>query len=149
MTPTTSNDDTLALIGRLLMAYLFVPAGWAKIADFAGTVSYISAQNVPLPEVAAALSLAIELGLGLLLLVGWQTRWAALGLAIYVLVLTPIFHHYWNLPQAQQMVQKINFDKNAAIIGGLLFLVALGAGRWSLDARGGEVGERRFERGSA
>ena len=128
-----SLQDAFALVGRVLMAYLFVPAGWGKIAGFSGVTGYIASQGVPLPEVAAALAIAAELGLGLLLLVGWQARWAALGLAVFVAVITPIFHGYWAVPEAQQMMQKLAFDKNFAIVGGLLVLAALGGGRFSLD----------------
>ena len=128
-----SLQDTFALIGRVLLAYLFIPAGWGKIAGFSGVTGYIASQGVPLPEVAAALAIAAELGLGLLLLVGWQARWAALGLAVFVAVITPIFHGYWAVPAAQQMMQKLAFDKNFAIVGGLLVLAALGGGRFSLD----------------
>jgi putative oxidoreductase len=88
-----------------------------------------------LPEVAAAAAIAVELGLGLLLLFGWAARWAALGLAVFVFVITPIFHNYWAVPAAQQMAQHINFDKNLAIAGGLLVVFAFGPGRWSIDAR--------------
>jgi putative oxidoreductase len=130
---TTSVHDTMALIGRVLMAYLFIPAGWGKLVGFAGTVGYIASKGAPLPEVCAAIAVAAELGLGLLLLVGWQTRWAALGLAIFVAVITPIFHNYWSVPEAQQMMQRLNFNKNLATIGGLLMAAAFGAGRFSLD----------------
>ena len=68
---------------------------------------------------------------------GWRTRWAALGLAIFVAVITPMFHAYWSVPEAQQMMQKISFDKNVAIVGGLLLLVGFGAGRWSIDGKRG------------
>jgi putative oxidoreductase len=129
----TTFQDTLALVGRALIAWLFIPAGWGKIAGFSGVVGYISSKGVPLPEVAAAISIAAELGLGLLVLIGWQARWAALGLAIFVAVITPIFHGYWAMPEAQQMMQKQAFDKNLAIVGGLLLLTAFGAGRFSLD----------------
>ena len=134
----TSFQDTLALIGRVVMAYLFVPAGWGKLVGFAGVTGYIASKGVPLPEVAAAIAVAVELGLGLLLLVGWQARWAALGLAVFVAVITPIFHAFWAVPEAQQMMQKQAFDKNLAIAGGLLLLTAFGAGRFSLDARRGK-----------
>jgi putative oxidoreductase len=90
---------------------------------------------VPLPEVCAALAIAAELGLGLLLVVGWQARWAALGLAIFVAVITPIFHNYWAMPEAQVMMQKQAFNKNLAVVGGLLVLAAFGAGRFSLEGR--------------
>jgi putative oxidoreductase len=131
--------DTVALIGRLLIAYLFVPSGWGKLVDFAGTAGYIASKGLPLPELAAALSIGAELGLGLLVLVGWQTRWAALGLAIFVAVITPLFHAFWAAPEAQQMMQKISFDKNIAIVGGLLLLVGFGAGRWSADGKLGHA----------
>lgn len=130
-----SMQDTLALVGRLLLAWVFVPAGWSKIAGFAGTAGYIASKGLPMPEVLAAAAIAIELGLGLLLLVGWQTRWAALGIAIFVLVITPIFHGYWAMPEAQQMMQKQAFNKNLGILGGLLAYAAFGPGRFSLDAK--------------
>lgn len=130
-----SLQDTLALVGRILLAWLFVPAGWSKIAGFAGTAGYIASKGLPMPEVLAAAAIAVELGLGLLLLVGWQTRWAALGLAIFVAVITPIFHNYWAMPEAQQMMQKQAFGKNLAIVGGFLAFAAFGAGRFSLDGR--------------
>ena len=137
-TPTlelSPGQNTLALIGRVLMAWLFIPAGWSKIFGFAGVAGYIASKGVPMPEVCAAIAIAAELGLGLLLLVGWQARWAALGLAIFVAVITPIFHNFWAVPEAQQMMQKMNFDKNLAIVGGLLAFAAFGAGRLSLDGR--------------
>ncbi|MES3000536.1 MAG: DoxX family protein [Pseudomonadota bacterium] len=133
MYPSNSFQDTLALIGRVLIAWLFVPAGWGKIAGFAGTAGYIASRGVPLPEVAAAIAVAAELGLGLLILIGWQTRWAALGLALFTLVITFIFHNYWAVEAAQQAMQKGNFNKNLAICGGMFILSAFGAGRFSLD----------------
>src|SRR4051794_22683130 len=132
---TDSLQDTLALIGRILIAAFFVPSGFGKVMHFGGTVSYIASNGVPLPEVCAAIAIAAELGLALLLLVGWQARWAALGMAIFVLVITPIFHHYWSVPAAQLAAQKLNFGKNMGILGGLLAFAAFGAGRFSIDGR--------------
>ena len=133
--PTTPAHDAMALIGRVLIALLFVPAGWGKIAGFAGTVGYIASRGVPLPEVCAALAIAAELGLGLLLLVGWQARWAALGLAVFTFVISFIFHNFWAVPEAQVMAQRLNFFKNMAISGGLFAFAAFGAGAFSLDGR--------------
>ena len=133
MTPSTSTQNALTLVGRALIALLFIPAGFAKIGGFAGVAGYIASKGVPLPEVAAALAIVAELGLGLLLLFGWQARWAALGLAIFVAVITPIFHNFWAAPPAQQMAQQPNFYKNMATLGGLLILVAFGPGGWSVD----------------
>ena len=128
-------QNPLALAGRALVALLFVPAGFAKIAGFAGTAGYIASKGVPLPEVAVAIAIAVELGLGLLLLVGWQTRWAALGIAVFTAVITFIFHNYWAVPAEQMMQQQQAFFKNIAVVGGLILVVAFGAGAWSFDGK--------------
>jgi putative oxidoreductase len=130
-------QDTLALIGRVLIAYFFIPSGFGKIMGFAGVVGYISSKGIPVPELCAAVAIAAELGLGILLLIGWQARWAALGMAIFVAVITPIFHNYWASPADQLASQTLNFNKNMAILGGLLAFAAFGPGRFSMDgARG-------------
>lgn len=126
-------QNPLALIGRALLALLFVPAGFSKLMGFAGTVGYISSKGVPLPELAAAAAIGVELGLGLLLLVGFQTRWVALGMALFTFVISFIFHNFWGVPADQVMMQQINFFKNIAVVGGLLTVAAWGAGAWSVD----------------
>jgi putative oxidoreductase len=128
--------DVMALLGRILLAYVFVPSGFSKLMGFAGTAGYIASKGVPFPEICAAIAVFAELGLGLALLVGFQTRWVALGLAIFVAVITPIFHNYWAMPEAQVMMQKLSFNKNLGLIGGLLAFAAFGAGRLSIDGRG-------------
>ena len=130
-----SLQNPLSLVGRALLALLFIPAGFSKIAGFAGTVGYIASKGVPLPEVAAALAIAIELGLGLLLLVGFQARWAALGIAIFTFVISFIFHNFWGVPAEQVMAQQQAFFKNIAVVGGLLMVVAFGPGGFSFDGK--------------
>ncbi len=129
------QQDLLALVGRILLAVLFVPAGFGKIGGFAGTAGYIASVGLPLPQLGAALAIVVELGLGLLLLVGYRTRLAALVLAVFTVVAGVFFHNYWAAPADQVMMQQINFFKNIAIAGGLLAFTAFGAGGWSLDAR--------------
>lgn len=129
----SSLQNPLSLIGRVLLALLFIPAGFSKIGGFAGTAGYIASKGVPLPELAAAAAIGIELGLGLLLLVGWQTRWAALGIAFFTVVITFIFHNFWAVPAEQVMAQQQSFFKNIAVVGGLLTVAAWGAGAWSVD----------------
>jgi putative oxidoreductase len=128
-------QNPLALIGRILLAALFLPAGIAKITGFAGTVGYIASVGLPLASVGAVLAIAAEVGGGLALLLGWQTRWAALALAVFTVVAGVFFHAFWNLPAEQQMMQQIMFMKNIAIAGGLLFVAAFGPGAISLDAK--------------
>ena len=129
----TLLQNPLALIGRALLALLFIPAGLSKLTGFAGTVGYIASKGVPMPELAAAAAVGVELGLGLLVLVGFQTRWAALGIALFTLVISCIFHNFWGVPAAQVMAQSQLFFKNMAIVGGLLTVAAWGAGAWSVD----------------
>jgi putative oxidoreductase len=140
MTPFTPAQNASTLLGRILIALLFVPSGWGKLTGFSGVVGYIAAKGVPLPEVAAVIAVVAELGLALMLLFGYKTQWAALGLAIFTLVITPIFHNYWGVPAPQLNAQRLNFYKNLAIAGGLLAFSAFGAGGWSIDGR--MAGER-------
>ena len=128
-----SLQNPLSLIGRALLALLFIPAGFSKIGGFAGTAGYIASKGVPFPELAAAAAIGVELGLGLLLLIGWQTRWAALGIAFFTVVITFIFHNFWAVPAEQVMAQQQSFFKNIAVVGGLLTVAAWGAGAWSVD----------------
>ena len=128
-----SLQNPLSLIGRALLALLFIPAGFSKIGGFAKTADYIASKGVPFQELAAAAAIGVELGLGLLLLIGWQTRWAALGIAFFTVVITFIFHNFWAVPAEQVMAQQQSFFKNIAVVGGLLMVAAWGAGAWSVD----------------
>ena len=129
----------VALLGRLLIAALFIPAGIAKIGGFAGTAGYIASKGLPMPELGAVIAILVEVGVAAALLVGFKARWAALVLALFTLVAAAIFHNFWTLPADQQMVQQLMFTKNIAIVGGLLAFVAFGAGAFSLDARRAET----------
>jgi len=124
----TASRDLAALIGRIMIAALFVPAGWGKIGGFAGTAGYVASKGLPFPEVGAGIAVVCELIGGLMILVGWKTRWAALALAVFTLAAAIFFHPFWVDPQ-----QSISFWKNVGITGGLLILFAHGAGRLSLD----------------
>ena len=125
--------DGAALLGRILLSGLFVWSGFGKLMGFAGTAGYIASKGLPFPTVLAAIAVAVELGGGLALLIGWRTRWAAVLLALFLLVITPIFHNFWSVPADQVMMQQINFFKNVAILGGMLFVYAMGPGRYSAD----------------
>jgi len=128
-------QDSFTLIGRLLMAALFLPAGIGKISGFSGTAGYIASMGLPLPELGAAIAVIVEIAGGIALILGLGTRHAALALAIFTVAATFIFHNYWAMPADKQMVQQLMFFKNIAVTGGLLFLAAWGPGAWSIDAR--------------
>ncbi|PIF78451.1 putative oxidoreductase [Variovorax sp. 54] len=134
-TAPNAAQDTLALIGRVLLAALFVPAGFGKLMGFAGTVGYISSVGAPLPQVAAVIAIVVELGLGLLLLVGFKTRVSAIVLAIFTVAAAVLFHNYWAMPADKAFVNQLMFFKNIAIAGGLLAFAAFGAGRFSIDKK--------------
>ena len=123
------------LVGRILIALLFVPAGFSKITGFSGAVGYIASQGLPMPQVLAAGTVVVEIGAGLALLIGLQARLAAGVLLIFTLLAAFVFHNFWAVPADQQMMQSINFYKNLAISGGLLFIMAFGAGPVSVDTR--------------
>jgi putative oxidoreductase len=128
-TPTTAQD-TLALIGRILIGTLFIPAGFGKLMGFAGTVGYITSAGLPLPQVAAAIAIIVELGLGIALLLGFKTRWVALAMAIFTVATGLFFHKFWI-----DATQNTQFFKNLAIAGGMLAFAAFGAGRFSIDRK--------------
>ena len=128
-------QNPLALAGRILLALMFVLAGFSKIAGFAGTVGYMQSKGMPAAELLAGLTILLEIGGGLALMFGFMTRSAALALAAFTLLASLIFHNFWAVPEAQKMVQNLMFMKNLSVIGGLLVLAAIGPGNWSLDAK--------------
>jgi putative oxidoreductase len=128
-------NATLELIGRLLIAALYLPAGLSKISGFDGTVGYIGSVGLPWPTGAAVLAIALEIVGSVALIVGFQTRVAAAALAVFTAVATVFFHAFWSVAPDQAFVQQLMFFKNVAVIGGLLLVVAHGAGAFSLDAK--------------
>lgn len=130
---TLDSAGWLALAGRLLIAAVFIPSGVDKALNFTATAAYIGSMGVPAPQLCAIAAIAIETGLGLLVAIGFKARQAALGLAVFVAVITPIFHGFWQLPAPQRLMQAYAFWKNVAIVGGLLVLAGQGAGRWALE----------------
>lgn len=121
------------LVGRILIALLFILAGVGKIGGFEGTAGYIASKGLPFPELLTAGTIAVEIGGGLLLAIGWKARCAALSLFVFTALTAFIFHNFWSLPPAQAQEQMIHFMKNLSIMGGLLFVVTHGSGRLSLE----------------
>jgi putative oxidoreductase len=121
------------LAGRLLLAYIFVVSGFGKIGNFAGTAKFMAAKGMPMTEVLLVGAIAIEFVGGLMLAVGWKARWAAWAILGFTLVASFVFHPYWSVPAEQVYAQTIQFNKNLAIVGGLLYVAFTGPGRLSLD----------------
>jgi putative oxidoreductase len=116
------------LTGRVLMSAIFVMAGISKLGSYAATQGYM--ESVGVPGVLLPLVILLELGGGLTVVLGWQTRVSAFLLAGFCIVSALIFHANFG-----DQMQSILFMKNLAMAGGFLFLVANGAGAWSFDAR--------------
>jgi len=126
------------LIGRLLLANLFIVSGFKKIGGFAGTVGYMAAKMPSLDpnliKLMLVVTIAVELGGGLMVLIGWQARWAATAIFLFLIPTTLIFHPFWAVAAGKQM-EMIQFMKNLCIMGGMLYVMAFGAGPLSVDNR--------------
>jgi putative oxidoreductase len=127
-------NDAMLAVGRVLLAIIFVMSGLEKVMDLGATAVAIGGKGLPIPNVLAVATAILELGGGLLVIVGWQTRLASLALAIFCAVAAYFFHDFWHYPQgAEHTNNMIHFMKNMSMIGGLFVLCAAGAGRYSLD----------------
>ncbi|MBI2318540.1 MAG: DoxX family protein [Betaproteobacteria bacterium] len=129
----TALQRYLPLAGRLLLALIFVLSGFEKITGFSGTVGYITAKGLPLPQLAAIGAIVFELAGSIMLVLGWKARWGALLLFVFTALATIFFHNFWAVPADQSTNQMIHFMKNLAIMGGLLYVMAYGSGAISLD----------------
>jgi putative oxidoreductase len=121
-------------VGRLMIAAIFVVSGLGKITGFDGTVGYIASKGLPLPQLVAIAAIIVELGGGILLILGWKTRWAAAAMCIFTVVAALIFHNFWAVPAEQAQNQMIHFMKNICMAGGLLYVVVFGSGPLAVDA---------------
>jgi putative oxidoreductase len=129
-----STADVLLLIGRILLGWLFLKAGWDKVMNIAGFTGYLTNLKVPSPGFWAWPAAISEVVIGATLILGLATRYAALFTIVYVVIAIALAHRYWEYPAAQQGNQFNHFQKNLAIIGGALVLFVAGAGRFSLDS---------------
>lgn len=130
------TQDIAALVGRILLAAIFLLFGFDKLAGLQGTAGYIASKGLPLPMVLAAGAATVEVLGGLSLIVGFKARWGALALALFSLASAVLFHDFWNADAAGRMMQSINFWKNLSMAGGLLMVFALGPGRIAFDKEG-------------
>ena len=126
-------NDEVVLVARLALATLFLIFGWRKVRDYSGTVSQMVQVGLPIPVLAAAVSIFMELPVAFAVAVGAFTRPSAVLLALYTLGTALIGHHYWTVKGADYVDSMDNFYKNLSIMGGFLLLCITGAGRYSID----------------
>ncbi len=125
--------DYSLLVGRVLIAVLFIVAGWGKLNGFECAVGYVASGGFPMPEVFAVLTIIIELGGGLMLLLGFHSRIAAKALIVFTVIATAVYHNVF-----VDATQQVMLLKNLAIIGGLLYVAAFGPGQisWNKNCGG-------------
>jgi putative oxidoreductase len=121
------------VIGRILISLLFVVAGLTKAGilpggGWEGTVGYIAGQGLPMPEVLAALTILLEIVGGLMIMLGFKARLAAIVFFLWLIPVTFIFHNMLSDPS-----QQTAFLKNLTIMGAMLYVAAYGSGKYSLD----------------
>lgn len=128
-----SRKDLAALVGRVLLAWIFMWAGYGKVMGYDGTAGYMASTGLPMVGVLLPLTILLELGGGIALIIGWKARWVALALAVFTLLASLMFHNFWAMQPEAVMTNTLLFYKNVAIIGGLLMVFAFGPGRFSVD----------------
>lgn len=124
------------LLGRSLLALIFIFAGFHKLTGFEGTAGYMASHGLPLPQVLLVATIVIELIGGLMILLGWQARLAAAAIFLFLIPTTLVFHAFWSVNPADAMLlqnQMNHFMKNVAIMGGMLYVAAYGSGPYSLQ----------------
>ena len=128
-------QSQMLLVGRILLALIFLVAGIRKLLAVAGTTAYFTKLGMPMPEVMVWVAILIEIGAAALLIVGWQARKAAWVVIVFVAVATLTAHRFWEFDAAQYANQMNHFLKNVAIIGGMLYIAVFGPGALSVDER--------------
>lgn len=127
-------QNTLNLIGRLLITALFLPAGISKLINFAGTVGYFTSLGITAPSFTTGVVIAVEILGSIAILLGFRTALASIGLAVFTLIASVIGHAYWAVPADQAFVAQLLFFKNIAVVGGLLVLASVGSGKFGIDS---------------
>lgn len=131
----TSLQNGTALLARALLALIFIVSGFGKITGFSGTAGYMASQGIPFAEVALVGAIVVELLGGLMLLVGFKARWAALAIFLFIIPTTVMFHNPAGLSGQEAQNQMIHLMKNLSIMGGMLMVAVFGPGGFSLDRK--------------
>src|SRR5271155_1135803 len=127
-------NNEVILAARILLATLFLIFGWRKLTDYSGTVSQMVQLSAPMPVLATAVAIFMELPVAFAVAIGAFTRPSALLLAFYTLGTSLVEHRYWTVTGAGRLESMENFYKNLSITGGFLLLCVTGGGRYSIDA---------------
>lgn len=129
------THDAVLLVGRLMMAALFLPGGIEKALGFSAFANSLASKGLPSPEAWAAAAVFIELAAPIALIAGVLPRTTALLLFAFTIMATATSHRYWEYAEPARHAQEINFFKNIGLLGGMLFYFASGPGAWRLHTR--------------
>ena len=129
-----TSGGVVPLLGRILISIVFILGGMGKIFGFSMEEGMVAAKHLPLPAVALGIALVIELIGGLAILLGLFTRFTAWILFLYLIPTTLLFHNFWAMQAMDRIDNMVHFEKNLAIMGGLLVLAAFGPGALSVDS---------------
>lgn len=130
----TYLENACLLVGRFLLGMYFILPGIAKVTDFEGTSAYMAEHSVPFIPVLLVLTIILQVGGGMMLLIGLQGKAAAFVLAALTVIINIYMHNFWDMAEGPERAHETqNFFKNLGITGGLFCVAALGAGRLSID----------------
>jgi putative oxidoreductase len=134
-TPHAVPRPGTILLGRILIATIFMISGVTKLLNIDQTAAHMTSEGIPAAGTLVFLAAFAEIAGGAAILFGFLTRIGAIGLILFMIPTTLVFHDFWTFSGEEQRMQMIQFLKNLTIIGGLSLLVAHGAGRYSIDAK--------------
>jgi putative oxidoreductase len=128
------SDDVILLLGRVALGAIFVKSGIQKLLALSVFAASLAQRGFPQSEMWAVIGVTVEFVGGILIITGFQTRYASLLMVLFVIVAMGISHRFWEFADAARRAQESQFFKNLSIIGGFLLLFVTGGGRFSLDA---------------
>lgn len=137
MSPEGTRLHLTLLVGRILVALIFILSGFNKISGFSSTAGYMASKGLPMAEVLLVPTILVELGGGLAILLGWHARLAAWAIFLFLIPVTLMFHAFWAVDAAQYQSQFNHFMKNVALMGAMLYIAGAGPGRFSIGEREG------------
>jgi putative oxidoreductase len=128
-------NDLVMLLARICLSAIFIISGFSKLVAVAGITAVLAKQGLPQPKMLGYAVGLVEVFGGIMVLVGFATRWAAIVLALFTVGTIVIAHNFWAVDAAQYVAQRTQALKNIGIVGGFLMLFACGPGRFSADGR--------------
>lgn len=131
----TSSQNLALVLARIMFVaiFCFQDAIYNKIIYFDRSIKYIASYHLPFPYQLLYLTITLELLAGTMIIVGWKARWGAVGLLVLTVIVTLVFHRFWNNQDPREFQNQLNhFMKNISIMGGAIFIIIFGVGDYVL-----------------